>query len=142
MTKVTFYKLLGDQSLALALVCQLVQKSLKANQQVLCLVYDSLVAQQLDEKLWAFNSASFLPHAQGVDQTPVAISCGLEPGEHHQVLINFQHQIPTWFSSFDRVIEIIYKQPDYEQAKRDNFRFYKERSYQLDFHDLSERFKA
>ena len=142
MTKVTFYKLLGDQSLALALVCQLVQKSLKANQQVLCLVYDSLVAQQLDEKLWAFNSASFLPHAQGVDQTPVAISCGLEPGEHHQVLINFQHQIPTWFSSFDRVIEIIYKQPDYEQAKRDNFRFYKERGYQLDFHDLSERFKA
>ena len=142
MTKVTFYKLLGDQSLALALVCKLVQKSLKANQQVLCLVSDSLVAQQLDEKLWAFNSASFLPHAQGVDQTPVAISCGLEPGEHHQVLINFQPQIPTWFSRFDRVIEIIYQQPDYEQAKRDNFRFYKERGYQLDFHDLSERFKA
>ncbi|MDA0794935.1 MAG: DNA polymerase III subunit chi [Proteobacteria bacterium] len=142
MTKVTFYKLLGDQSLALALVCQLVQKSLKANQQVLCLVPDSLVAQQLDEKLWAFNGASFLPHAQGVDQTPVAISCGLEPGEHHQVLINFQPQIPTWFSRFDRVIEIIYQQPDYEQAKRDNFRFYKERGYQLDFHDLSERFKA
>jgi|TARA_B110000503_G_scaffold25458_1_gene40228 DNA polymerase-3 subunit chi len=119
-----------------------VQKSLKANQQVLCLVPDSLVAQQLDEKLWAFNGASFLPHAQGVDQTPVAISCGLEPGEHHQVLINFQPQIPTWFSRFDRVIEIIYQQPDYEQAKRDNFRFYKERGYQLDFHDLSERFKA
>jgi len=142
MTKVTFYKLLGDQNLALALVCQLVQKSLKANQQVLCLVPDSLVAQQLDEKLWAFNGTSFLPHAQGVDQTPVAISCGLEPGEHHQVLINFQPQIPTWFSRFDRVIEIIYQQADYEQAKRDNFRFYKERGYQLDFHDLSERFKA
>lgn len=141
MTKVSFYKLAGDQTLALTLVCQLVQKSLAANQQVLCLVPDNIAAQQLDEMLWAFNGASFVPHAQGADHVPVAISFDEEPGEHHQVLINLQAQIPTWFSRFERVIEIIYKQPDYEQAKRDNFRFYKERGYQLDFHDLSERFK-
>ena len=141
MTKVSFYKLAGDQALALALACQLVQKSLAANQQVLCLVPDNIAAQQLDEMLWAFNRASFVPHAQSVDHMPVAISFDEEPGEHHQVLINLQAQIPTWFSRFERVIEIIYKQPDYEQAKRDNFRFYKERGYQLEFHDLSERFK-
>ena len=141
MTKVSFYKLAGDQTLALTLVCQLVQKSLATNQQVLCLVPDNTAAQQLDEMLWAFNGASFVPHAQGVDHVPVAISFDEKPGEHHQVLINLQAQIPTWFSRFERVIEIIYKQPDYEQAKRDNFRFYKERGYQLDFHDLSERFK-
>ena len=38
-------------------------------------------------------------------------------------------------------MEVIYPEPDYEQAKRDNFKFYKERGYPLSFHDLTEKFK-
>jgi|TARA_B110000977_G_scaffold128433_1_gene163967 DNA polymerase-3 subunit chi len=140
VTSVSFYKLAGDQQVALALACQLIQKSLKMNQQVLCLVADDAVAQQLDEKLWGFQATAFVPHALGVDNAPVAISTDAEPGDHHQILINLQPQIPTWFSRFDRVIEIIYPQPEYEQAKRDNFKFYKERGYALSFHDLTEKF--
>jgi len=56
------------------------------------------------------------------------------------VLINLQSEIPTWFSRFDRVVEIIYPQPEYEQSKRDNFKFYQERGYALSFHDLSATF--
>ena len=140
MTSVSFYKLAGDQQVALSLVCQLIQKSLKQNQQVLCLVPDNAVAQQLDEKLWGFQTTAFVPHALGVDNAPVAISVEKEPGEHHQVLINLQAEIPTWFSRFDRVVEIIYPQPEYEQSKRDNFKFYKERGYALSFYDLSATF--
>ena len=140
MTSVSFYKLAGDQQAALSLACQLIQKSLKQNQQVLCLVPDNAVAQQLDEKLWGFQTTSFVPHALGVDNAPVAISVDKEPGEHHQILINLQAEIPTWFSRFDRVVEIIYPQSEYEQSKRDNFKFYKERGYALSFHDLSATF--
>ena len=140
MTSVSFYKLAGDQEVALALACQLIQKSLTLNQQVLCLVPDNAVAQQLDEKLWGFQATAFVPHALGVDNAPVAIITETEPGDHHQILINLQAKIPTWFSRFDRVIEIIYPQPEYEQAKRDNFKFYKERGYALSFHDLSDKF--
>jgi DNA polymerase-3 subunit chi len=75
-----------------------------------------------------------------VDNAPVAISVEAEPGDHHQILINLQPQSPTWFSRFDRVMEIIYPQPEYEQAKRDNFTFYKDRGYALSFHDLSDKF--
>ena len=98
------------------------------------------MAQQLDEKLWGFQTTAFVPHALGVDNAPVAISVDKEPGEHHQILINLQAEIPTWFSRFDRVVEIIYPQPEYEQSKRDNFKFYKERGYALSFHDLSATF--
>lgn len=140
MTNVSFYKLAGDQSVALALACQLVQKSLQAQQQVLCLVPDHATAQQLDEQLWGFQDTAFVPHALGVDNAPVAISVDAEPGDHHQILINLQAQIPTWFSRFDRVMEIIYTEPNYEQAKRDNFKFYQQRGYALSFHDLSETF--
>ena len=60
--------------------------------------------------------------------------------DHHQILVNLLPEIPSWFSRFERVIEIIYKQADYEQAKRNNFRFYKERGYPLSFHDLTKQF--
>ena len=139
MTSVSFYKLAGDQQVALALTCQLIQKSLNMNKQVLCLVPDNAVAQHLDEKLWGFQDTAFVPHALGVDNAPVAISAEKEPGDHHQILINLQPDIPSWFSRFDRVLEIIYPQPDYEQAKRDNFKFYKDRGYALSFHDLSDK---
>ena len=80
MTSVSFYKLAGDQQVALSLACQLIQKSLKQNKQVLCLVPDNAVAQQLDEKLWGFQATAFVPHALGVDNAPVAISVDKNPG--------------------------------------------------------------
>jgi DNA polymerase-3 subunit chi len=140
LTSISFYKLSGDQQVALSLACQLIHKSLQAKQQVLCLVPDNATVQQLDEKLWGFQATAFVPHALGVDNAPVAITVEAEPGDHHQILINLQPQIPTWFSRFDRVMEIIYPEPDYEQAKRDNFTFYKDRGYALSFHDLSDKF--
>jgi len=139
VTSVSFYKLAGDQQVALALACQLIQKSLNMNKQVLCLVPDNAIAQQLDEKLWGFQDTAFVPHALGSEHAPVAITVDAEPGDHHQILINLQAEIPTWFSRFDRVMEIIYPQPEYEQAKRDNFKFYKDRGYALSFHDLSDK---
>ncbi|MDA9984153.1 DNA polymerase III subunit chi [Porticoccaceae bacterium] len=142
MTSVSFYKLSGDLQVALALVCQLTQKAINANQQVLCLVPDQDTAQQLDKLLWDFQASAFVPHGLGTEHRPIAISAdNSDPGEHHGILINLQGPIPTWFSRFERVMEVIYPEPDYEQTKRDNFKFYKERGYSLSFHDLTEKFK-
>jgi DNA polymerase-3 subunit chi len=38
------------------------------------------------------------------------------------------------------VIELVQPESEHEQIKRDNFRFYKERGYALDFHDLTNSF--
>lgn len=142
MTSVSFYKLSGDLQVALALVCQLTQKAINANQQVLCLVPDQDTAQQLDKLLWDFQASAFVAHGLGTEHLPIAISAdNSDPGEHHGILINLQGPIPTWFSRFERVMEVIYPEPDYEQTKRDNFKFYKERGYSLSFHDLTEKFK-
>jgi DNA polymerase-3 subunit chi len=139
VTKVTFYKLAEGQHIAYKLVCQLIKKAYSANQQVLCLVVDDQAAQQLDQMLWEIEPEAFIPHGIGTDQMPVAISTAAEPGEHHQLLINLQAEIPTWFSRFDRVIELVQPESEQEQIKRENFRFYKERGYALDFHDISGR---
>ena len=140
MTNIGFYKLGGDQQSALKLVCQLVKKAQKQQQQVLCLVPDNKSAKSLDNLLWEFEPTEFIPHGCGADHYPVAIISNPEPVDHHQILINLQPEIHSWFSRFERVIEIIYEQADYEQAKRNNFRFYKERGYPLSFHDLTKQF--
>lgn len=140
MTNIGFYKLSGDQQSALKLVCQLIKKAQNKQQQVLCLVPDNKSAESLDNMLWGFEPTEFIPHGCGADHYPVAIISDPEPMDHHQILINLQPEIPSWFSRFERVIEIIYKQADYEQAKRNNFRFYKERGYPLSFHDLTKQF--
>jgi DNA polymerase-3 subunit chi len=139
VTKVTFYKL-ANTAPALKFVCQLIKKACAAKQQVLCLVADDQTAEQLDQLLWEFESEAFIPHGIGVEQQPVAISSIAEPGEHHQLLINLQAEIPTWFSRFERVIELVKPESEHEQVKRENFRFYKERGYALDFHDLTHSF--
>ena len=94
----------------------------------------------LDDHLWSFKPTAFIPHGKGIDQAPIALSCADEPGEHHHILINLLPSIPTWFSRFERVIEIIYQDEQFQQSKRDNFLFYKQRGYPLEFHDLSNKF--
>jgi DNA polymerase-3 subunit chi len=139
VTKITFYKL-ASTAPTLKFACQLIKKAYSAKQQVLCLVDKDQTAEQLDQLLWEFEAATFIPHGIGLDKHPVAISSVAEPGEHHQILINLQGQIPTWFSRFERVIELVQPESEYEQVKRENFRFYKERGYALDFHDLTNSF--
>ena len=139
MTKITFYKL-ANTAPSLKFVCQIIKKAWAAKQQVLCLVADSQTAEQLDQLLWEFEAEAFIPHGIGVEQQPVAISSAAEPGEHHQLLINLQAEIPTWFSRFERVIELVQAETDQENIKRENFRFYKDRGYALEFHDVTRRF--
>ena len=106
MTKVSFYKINID-SIPLGLVCELVQKAHCSSHQVLCQVPSQQVADSLDSLLWTHDPASFIPHGVGSKNIPVAISTDPFPGDHYQLLINLCHEIPEWFSRFERIIEIV-----------------------------------
>ena len=141
MTSISFYKVGGDHSVAAALVCQLIYKAAERGQQVLCLVNDERRAQALSEQLWAVEAHAFVAHGRELDE-PIAITCGSEPGDHHDLLINLREQTPNWFSRFERVVELIHSEANFQQAKREQFAFYKQRGYPLDYHDLSAKFPA
>ena len=137
MTRISFYKQAGSFDESLILACRLVEKAYSAKQQVLCQVPNNDVAEELDHLLWTIPETGFIPHGKGSSQIPVAISIDKLPGEHYQLLINLCTDIPKWFARFERIIEIVYCDQDYEDSKRDNFRYYKERGYALDFFDLT-----
>jgi DNA polymerase-3 subunit chi len=95
-------------------------------------------ARQLDALLWSFRPASFLPHAlQGEEHAEqIAIGWGQDPGDHNDLLINLQLDIPAFFSRFQRVAEVVTQDDDSIRALRKSWKFYKDRGYELEKHDL------
>ncbi|TFH68653.1 DNA polymerase III subunit chi [Gammaproteobacteria bacterium LSUCC0057] len=141
MTSISFYKVGGDHAAAALLACQLILKASQRDQPVLCLVEREQQAEALSQQLWAVEPHAFVAHGRELHQ-PVAITTGDQPGDHHGLLLNLCAQTPSWFSRFDRVIELIHSEPHYQQAKRERFAFYQQRGYPLDYHDLSAKFPA
>jgi len=59
------------------------------------------------------------------------------PSTHHDVLINLNHEIPSFFSQFDRVAEIITSDISSKEKGRDRYQFYRDRGYSLETHKMS-----
>lgn len=139
MTLVGFYVV---QSAApgerLQVAARLADKAFQRGHRVFINASDEAQANELDTLLWSFRPASFLPHALhgSGDSEAIAIGWGQDPGSHDDLLINLQLDIPAFFSRFRRVAEVVTQEPGSLNALRQSWKFYKERGYQLEKHDL------
>lgn len=152
MTKVDFY-ILANDSVAQRHIfaCRLTEKAFKLGHQVYLHCDDNAQAHALDQLLWSWRSSSFVPHI--VEQSPKAsvegegtatedrVQIGFGQGQgsaasHHGLLINLSQSVPEFFSRFERVSEIVIQHDDITALTRANFRFYRERGYPLQSHDL------
>lgn len=139
MTLVGFYVV---QSAApgqrLNVAARLADKAFQRGHRIFINAADEAQASELDALLWSFRPASFLPHGLlGREHSDtVAIGWGQEPENHNDLLINLQLAIPSFFSRFQRVAEVVTQEPDSLAALRKSWTFYKERGYQLEKHDL------
>jgi len=95
-------------------------------------------ARSLDELLWQFRPDAFLPHALVGDAAgeAVLIGWGQDPGDHSDVLINLQLDIPSFFSRFQRVAEVVTQDEASLAALRSSWLFYRSRGYPLEKHEL------
>ena len=96
-------------------------------------------AADLDNLLWTFNSSGFLAHDIWLGQSddpPCSILIGTTepPAEHHNILINLSNESPNYFSSFERLLEIV--GPDNTDAGRQRYQYYRDRGYPLETHKL------
>ncbi|PLW66985.1 DNA polymerase III subunit chi [Pseudohalioglobus lutimaris] len=139
MTRVGFYVVQAAESgQRLQVAARLADKAYAQGHQVYINAVDKTQAQALDALLWSFRPASFVPHALAGDSQAeqVAIGWGQDPGKHSDLLINLQLEIPAFFSRFARVAEVVTQDEASLAALRNSWRFYKERGYQLEKHDL------
>lgn len=124
------------------LACRIAEKAYLKQHHVYLHVPNAEVATQLDTMLWIFRAGSFIPHAQLHDpqakNCPVVIGFTEPPPDSHDVLINLADEIPGFFSRFTRVAEIISGDESTRQKGRERFKFYRERGYPLESHELSD----
>ncbi len=146
MTRIDFY-ILPDQTPASRALfsCRLAEKVYRMGSSVFIHTRDAQQAEQLDKQLWTFKQNSFVPHAiegESPDpETPVLIGykqaqdSAANPNSR-QVLINLDTEVPLFFSTFERVAEVIDQSDEQRQKGRERFRFYRDRGYTLETHKL------
>jgi len=67
----------------------------------------------------------------------VTIGTGLMPPECGGVLMNLSEQVPAFFSRFGRTLEIVASDDAARKSSRDRYRFYQQRGYPLNHHNLA-----
>lgn len=149
MTKVDFY-ILKDSGIEQRhlFACRLAEKAYKLGHQVYIHSDDEAQANAIDQLLWSYRPGSFIPHhleADGSSPNPLptipAVQVGFEHGQGSSatlngLLINLSDQVPTFFSRFERVSEVVIQEPGITAATREHYRFYRDRGYALQNHDL------
>ncbi|MEN8204383.1 MAG: DNA polymerase III subunit chi [Pseudomonadota bacterium] len=141
MTRVDFYILQDSQPNARQLfACKLTEKAYKQGHKVYINAASNQQLKQLDDLLWTFRDGSFLPHgrysAADTGEQPVLLGHAIEPDGHSDVLVNLANDIPTFFSRFDRVAELVGSDDAQREAARKRYRFYKDCGYTMNTHRL------
>jgi len=97
-------------------------------------------ADKLDKLLWHYPATAFLPHCHSheTDAATMPVVIGRDENfPHSELLISLHTECTTFFSRFERVIEIVGSDDDDAKLGRARFKFYKDRGYDVGHTDLA-----
>ncbi len=139
--RVDFYVLsAADRGARLHFACRLTEKAYTLNHSAYAHVDSAAHARELDDLLWTFRAASFVPHElaspDSADLPPVVIGHSHETASQADLLINLAETIPSFFDRFDRVAEIVDASEDGRRTGRERFAFYRDNGYAPNTHNI------
>lgn len=132
MKRIDFYILPGsDPGERLTYACRLAAKAWREGHRIYLNCQDQAQAEALDERLWSFAQASFVPHQLAGDgaDAPLLLAWGADAGGEQDLLINLASTVPAFFERFARIAEVVNQDPQTRDALRASYRFYRERGY-------------
>jgi DNA polymerase-3 subunit chi len=132
MKRIDFYILQGsDPGARLTYACRLAAKAWREGHRIYLNCQDQAQAEALDERLWSFSPASFVPHqlASAGTDAPLLLAWGADAGGEQSLLINLADRVPAFFERFARIAEVVDQDSQLRAALRSSYRFYKERGY-------------
>jgi DNA polymerase III subunit chi len=122
-------------------LCRLVDKAFQ--QQRSSCIYTSFLedAHCIDDLLWTFRDISFIPHqihdGVNVSVLPVTIAVNKPNLQSQDILFNLTQEIPAFFSSFSRIIEVVTDEKVAKVHARKKYKLYKEQNCQLTTHHIN-----
>lgn len=138
MTGIAFHFNVADK---LAHSCRLLRKAYLSGAQVV-VVAEAHWLEQLDQLLWRFAPAEFVPHCLAnaaphvLAATPVWLAESAAECPRSGVLVNLGQQVPTEFERFERLIEVVAHADADRQAGRTRWKHYLQRGYAMERHDF------
>lgn len=145
MTRIDFYILpesaADARGGAVMTACKLCDKAGSAGGRTYVYAPQAEKADALDAALWSFRQGSFIAHERlgAALETPlpaVLIGDAEPPAEYQNVMINLGPEVPTFFSRFERVLEIVDGDAAERARSRERYKFYRDRGYELATHEL------
>jgi DNA polymerase-3 subunit chi len=138
MTQIDFYFHVENK---LQTACALSTKAYARGLRVLAFCADAEESGKFSRLLWTTPAISFVPHCAPDDPlatvTPVIVDHDGSNLLHDQVLINLRNESPSFFGRFERLIEIVSLDEEDRQLARGRYKFYRDRGYELQIHDMS-----
>ena len=139
--RVDFYLLTSNQPQAGWLTaCRLLEKAYQRGHRIFVYCNNQHDAELLDELLWTYKDESFIPHnLQGEGPAPppaVQIGYGTEPRGFNDILLNMAATIPSYYTRFRRVMEIVTADDAAKENSRDHYRQYRAQQCELHTHNL------
>ena len=138
MTQIDFYFHVENK---LQTACALSAKACARGMRVLAFCTDADASQRVSRVLWTALAVSCIPHCTPGDPlaavTPVIVDHDGADPLHDEVLINLRAEWPPFFSRFQRLIEIVSLDEQDRGQARERFKFYRDRGYAIQSHDLS-----
>lgn len=140
-SRVDFYLLKGsDPEQRFLLACRLLEKAYQRGHSVFVFCKDKTEAEHLDDLLWSFKEASFIPHnlqGEGPEPPPpIQIGYGNEPRGFNDILLNLADEIPPFVHRFKRVMELVINEENAKEISRSHYRIYREKRCELQTHEI------
>lgn len=146
MTKVRFY--LHDQTGLLPkldLACLLLSKIYTNDSQAYVLMKDAEAAVELDDSLWVYEPAAFIPHSlvnakgDACLRAPIRIGTEIPPYVALDRLVNLSDEMPSNYQHLEQVLEIVGGESAAITEAQKRYRRYKDDGCKmLDVHKESE----
>lgn len=141
MPTIDFYLIsenIADQQLRFA--CRLLDKAYLQQCSAYVHVENQAAAQTMYDMLWTFRDISFVPHdlVGGINaaHSPVVIGAGVKPLQQHDILLNLHKEIPEFYNTYKRVIEVVHQDTVWQKVARKHYKFYQNEGWEIKTHDL------
>jgi len=140
-TRVDFYLLASEQpDKRWLFACRLLEKAYLKGHRIYVHCNNQYDAELIDELLWTFRDDSFIPHnlqGEGPEPPPpVQIGFSKEPRGYNDILLNMAHEIPTFYSKFKRVMELVVNNETDKELSRSHYKVYKSQGCELNTHTI------
>ena len=123
-------------------ICRLIEKAYKQGNHFYIHTADHTAAKHLNDLLWTFNDISFIPHTlydvalHTSEKPPILIGHDDNAKLSGEILVNLTLRVPEFFTQFQRIIEIVPSQSEWQQNAREHYKFYRSQGCELFTHDL------